>query len=221
MTEPEIERPILKLPRGKKRRLELERTYLGSRRCYHYRVGVDVDGRDVYCRDCEAPLDPIEVLGRYASEESRLRDEWEKRRVEVDLLEKRSRAICPECKCNFAIRIEVRSADLQRFRNQERRRELLEGEPMKWQQLYEADGREMWLGESIQIDASLGLPARYVLTHAGKRQWTLKKSHPGLLSADDQRRKFDSLSDAKAFVEAREVAAIKEESDAKGAAAES
>ena len=71
--------PLASLPGGQHPpapvvELRLMRRKLRHERCGHWHILIDPDLPVVVCQDCTAPLDPIEVLRRYASHAQQLSD---------------------------------------------------------------------------------------------------------------------------------------------------
>ena len=66
-------------------------------KCRHLRVEVDADLAECTCKDCGERLNPIAVLVRYATEESRLSMRIAAMKEEREKLEKRVRCKCDHC----------------------------------------------------------------------------------------------------------------------------
>ncbi len=90
------EKPIL-LPEAKVICLEEVRSRYRYDKCQHLRVQVDADLAEVECKDCGAKMNPIAVLVRYATEESRLSLRISAMKEEREKLNKRIRCKCDHC----------------------------------------------------------------------------------------------------------------------------
>lgn len=66
-------------------------------KCQHINIQVDAELAEVECKDCGAKLNPISVLVRYATEESRLSMRIDSMKAEREKLEKRVRCKCDHC----------------------------------------------------------------------------------------------------------------------------
>lgn len=66
-------------------------------RCQHKHMTVDEDLNEVTCDDCGAKLNPVAVLLRFESEESRWANEWERLRELHKKLDSRVRCKCQHC----------------------------------------------------------------------------------------------------------------------------
>lgn len=77
--------------------LQAARERYEAKRCRHLNMLVDRDKAMVECADCKAQMNPIEVLYRFATEESMLQRHRAARREEVARLEARRRCRCQHC----------------------------------------------------------------------------------------------------------------------------
>jgi hypothetical protein len=68
-----------------------------TKRCRHLSILVDPDKALVECADCKALLNPIEVLSRFAIEESLLKRYRASRQEEIARLEAKRRCHCQHC----------------------------------------------------------------------------------------------------------------------------
>jgi hypothetical protein len=68
-----------------------------AKRCRHLNILVDQDKALVECADCTALLNPIEVIHRFATEESLLKKYRASRKEEIARLEAKRRCRCQHC----------------------------------------------------------------------------------------------------------------------------
>lgn len=87
----------ISLPEAKVISLDEVRSRYRYDKCRHLRVEVDADLAECTCKDCGERLNPIAVLVRYATEESRLSQCIDAMKVEREKLEKRVRCKCDHC----------------------------------------------------------------------------------------------------------------------------
>lgn len=66
-------------------------------KCQHKNMTVDEDLNEVTCDDCDAKLNPVAVLMRFATEESRWQREGERLRELHKELDARVRCKCQHC----------------------------------------------------------------------------------------------------------------------------
>lgn len=78
-------------------RLTKVRDAWAAGRCQHPRVEVDAELAQVECMDCHAKLNPIAVLVRYATEESRMSRQIEAKRALDVQLNAKLRCKCEHC----------------------------------------------------------------------------------------------------------------------------
>ncbi len=78
-------------------RLDEARSAWMTGKCQHPRIEVDAIAAEVTCLDCSMRLNPIAVLVRYATQESRLSRQIQSNRELLSRLEERSRCKCQHC----------------------------------------------------------------------------------------------------------------------------
>lgn len=78
-------------------RLSVARPAWISGRCQHARVEVDAELAECACLDCGAKLNPIAVLVRYATQESRMSRQIAEKRALDERLAGRLRCKCQHC----------------------------------------------------------------------------------------------------------------------------
>lgn len=77
--------------------LQVARERLDAKRCQHLTILVDQDKALVECADCRALLNPVEVIYRFATEESLLKRYRASRKEEIARLEAKRRCRCQHC----------------------------------------------------------------------------------------------------------------------------
>ena len=85
--------------------LSKKRRELG--RCRHIRILVDEDLAYVECRDCGEKLNPILILARFATEESRWLNEYRHHKKWMAEYEKRKRVKCFHCGEMTPVRVKI------------------------------------------------------------------------------------------------------------------
>ena len=87
--------------------IRIKRARQFSEKCRHMKMTVSETKNTIECDDCGAQLNPIWVLGRYASEESLLYDRIARSRELSKKLDKRMRTKCDHCGEMTNIRVKL------------------------------------------------------------------------------------------------------------------